>query len=338
MKVLVTGASGFLGSALVRRLVSEGEEVRALVRSAEKGVPLAVLGAEPVVGEITDRALLTGAMDGVSAVYHLAGRLFAPGVPASEYYRTHVEGTRTLLECCADTAIERFVHCSTTGVLGVTGESPADEERSPAPTNPYEDTKWQAEQLVRAETQRGLPAAVVRPGLVYGPGDLHLVGFFRSIQRGLFRPIGNEPVWLHPIYIEDLVEAMWRCSGDPRAIGQVFHVSGVEPVTLAFLASTIADSLGRNLPGGTIPLALARALAAAGDLLPTRVRPLAPLKKSRLEFLTNSRAYSVRKAERLLGFVAQTDLGHGIARTVSWYRDNGYLPAAPRRAALRRAA
>lgn len=338
MRALVTGASGFLGGNLVPRLLEEGEQVRVLVRSATKAAPLAALGAEVAVGEVTDRAVLSAALDGVEVIYHLAGRLFLPGVPTAEYYHTHVEGTRVLLECCEKQPVKRLVHCSTTGVLGTTGNRPADEETPPAPTNVYEATKWQAEQLVRAGIERGLPAAIVRPGLVYGPGDLHLLGFFRSIRRGLFRPIGAQPVWLHPIYVDDLVEAMWRCGQNPRATGECFHIAGREPVTIAALAATIASALGVDPPRGTIPMPAARALAVTGDLLPAGLKTLAPLTRSRLEFLTNSRVYTVHKAERLLGFLAQTDLPAGIARTADWYRSQHYLPAVGWLTALKGAA
>ena len=328
MRVLVTGATGFLGVNLVQRLLAGCESVRVLTRSAAKAALLAKQGADPVVGEITDRQTSSAALQGVEIVYHLAGRLFAPGVPAAEYYRTHVEGTRALLDCCREQpSLRRFVHVSTTGVLGVTGERPADESAPSAPTNAYEQTKWKAELLVREALQQGLPAVIVRPGLVYGPGDLHLLGFFRTIQRGLFRPIGSQPVWLHPIYVDDLIEAFLCCGQHPQAVGECFHMAGQKPVTIATLSSTIAAALGVAPPRGMIPLPPALAVAAVGDLLPARLKPLAPLTRSRLDFLTHSRVYDVTKAQQVLGFVAATDLPVGIAQTVAWYRQQGYLPA-----------
>lgn len=223
--------------------------------------------------------------------------------------------------------LERFVHCSTTGVLGATGDQPVDETAPLLPTNFYESTKAEAECLVRDAMAAGFPAAIIRPGLVYGPTDLHLLGFFRAVVRGQFRPIGRRSVWLHPIYIDDMTEALAVCGHHPAAVGECFHIAGRQPVMLADLAATIARCAGTPVPSGHIPLAAARAVAAVGDLLPARVKRSAPLSRSRLEFLTHSRVYDVSKAQRLLGFEAQVSLEAGIERSLAWYRQHGHLPA-----------
>jgi nucleoside-diphosphate-sugar epimerase len=327
LTVLVTGATGFLGTSLVRRLLAEGESVRMLARSAAKAKPLTDEGAEAVIGDITDPAAVSEAVDGATVVYHLAGRLFEPGVPAAEYRAIHVEGTKLLLERCQHATLERFVHCSTTGVLGVTGDGPADETAPYRPTNVYEATKAEAEQAVLDKSREGLPAVIARPGLVYGPGDLHLLPFFRTVLRRRFRPIGRRPVWLHPIYIDDTTEALLRCGKQADAVGECFHLAGQEPVSLARLAEAIARAGGRRLPRGHIPLTAAQAVALVGDRLPPNLKQSAPLTRSRLDFLTHSRVYDVRKAERVLGFAAATDLRTGAARSMAWYRAEGYLAA-----------
>jgi len=326
--VLVTGATGFLGSSLARRLLSHGARVRVLARSQEKAKPLADRGAQVVAGDITDRDAVRAAVDGAEVVYHLAGRLFVPGVPAGEYQRTHVEGTKLLLACCGNgSRPRRFVHCSTTGVLGVTGDQPADEMAPIRPTNIYEATKAEAEQAVRDMWRSGFPAVIARPGLVYGPGDLHLLPFFRAVLQRRFRPIGRREVWLHPIYIDDITDALVQCGKHDSALGECFHLAGRAPVPLADLASAIARAGGTRLPTGHIPLLAAQAVAVVGDRLPPDLRRSAPLTRSRLDFLTHSRMYDVTKAQRLLGFAAATDLPAGAARTMAWYRQRGFLPA-----------
>jgi nucleoside-diphosphate-sugar epimerase len=331
MKIaFVTGATGFLGTALVRRLMESGVAVRALVRSEARGSSLAAEGADTVVGEITDEAAIRLALNDVTVVYHLAGRLLAPDVPAEVYRKTHVDGTKLLLACCGEaSSVERLVHCSTTGVLGVTGDRRADETAPIRPTNVYEATKAEAELAVRERWRDGVPAVIARPGLVYGPGDLHLLPFFRAVLRGRFRPIGVKTVWLHPIYVDDLIEGLILCGMQDGAVGQCFHLAGQEPVPLAGLADAIALAGGRRLPAGHIPLPAARAMAAVGDRLPAGLRRSAPLTRNRLEFLTHSRVYDVNKARRVLEFAARTDLRSGTAQSVAWYRREGHLPTAP---------
>jgi nucleoside-diphosphate-sugar epimerase len=326
MTVLVTGATGFLGTSLVRRLLTDGERVRVLARSPAKARPLQEEGAEIVVGDVTDPAPVAAAVEGATKVYHLAGRLFMPGVPAGEYRRTHVEGTTLLVDSCQEqTSLRRFVHCSTTGVLGATGERAADESAPCRPTNVYEATKAEAELIIRERSRDGFPAVIARPGLVYGPGDLHLLPFFRAVLRGQFRPIGRRCVWLHPIYIDDMVDALVLCGERPEAAGECFHLAGREPVPLAGLAEAIARAGGTRMSRGYIPLPAARAIAILGDQLPANLRRSAPLTRGRLDFLTHSRMYDVTKAQRLLGFAATTDLPAGAARSVAWYRAEGYL-------------
>jgi nucleoside-diphosphate-sugar epimerase len=331
MTVLVTGATGFLGARLVRRLLRDGCRVRVLVRSAAKAQAFAGRGAEVVLGDITDADRLRLAADGATVIFHLAGRLFVPGVPAEQYHRTHVQGTEALLAACRRApSVSRFVHVSTTGVIGVTGDRPADETAPIRPTNVYEATKADAELAVRASWHDGFPAVIVRPGLVYGPGDLHLLPFFHSVLRRRFRPIGRRPVWLHPIYIDDLTDALILCGDHPRAAGECFNLAGPQPVSLAGLARAIARAAGTRPPAGHIPLTAARAAAWVGDQLPAGLKRSAPLTRSRLEFLTHSRVYDVAKATRLLGFSADTTLSTGTAETLAWYRREGYIPATAR--------
>src|SRR5262249_35830222 len=153
------GGTGFLGTALARRLLADDARVRVLARSAARAGELAALGAEITIGDIADQAAVRAAADGIRTVYHLAGPLLIPCTPAAGYYRAHVLGTETVLDCCARTpTFERLVHCSTTGVLGVTGEHPAAEDDPFRPVTHYERAKAAAEMEVRRRIEGGFPA------------------------------------------------------------------------------------------------------------------------------------------------------------------------------------
>src|SRR5437764_1153406 len=263
MTILVTGATGFLGSALVRELLRQKQHVRVLARDEKKARAQFGEAVTVIHGEITDAKQVQQAVDGATYIYHLAGHLYHPNIPAQVYRTTHVEGTRTLLAACQEQSqLKRIVHCSTTGVHGVTGKTPASEDAPFAPTNLYELTKLESELLaLKTYREQGLPVSVVRPGLVYGPGDLHLLGFFTAIQKGLFRVIDGGRALLHPVYIGDMTRAFQFCAESPRAIGRSYTIAGARPVTIRELATTIASALGRKLPAGNIPLWLAHLAA-----------------------------------------------------------------------------
>ncbi len=327
MTILVTGATGFLGSALVTELVKQGKQVRILARDEQKAREQFGEAVTVIAGEITDTHQVERAVDGATIIYHLVGRLYHPSVPTELYRQTHTEGTRVLLAACkGQSQLKRIVHCSTTGVHGATGTKPAAESASFAPTNPYEATKLEAELLaLQAYKEDGLPVSVVRPGLVYGPGDLHLLGFFASIKKGLFRVIDGGKALLHPIYIDDMTTAFLLCAEKPQAPGRSYNIAGERPVTISELATAIAHSLGKELPGGSIPLWLANLASDLFAITPGMQGERAPLTRSRVAFLTHSRVYNISQARTELSFAPAVDLEEGMKRTAEWYRKHGYL-------------
>src|SRR5579863_8816440 len=241
MTILVTGATGFLGSALVTELLKQQQPVRVLARDEARARAQFGDAVEIVVGEITEVAQVRRAVEGASIVYHFAGRLYHPSTPAELYYRTHVEGTHILLEACKNQGqLQRIVHCSTTGVHGVTGKTPAAEDAPFAPTNPYEETKLQGELLaLKAWQEDGLPVSVARPGLVYGPGDMHLLGFFSSIKKGLPCLIDGGKALIHPIYVDEMTTAFLLCAECPQATGHSYNFAGDHTVSFRERASAI---------------------------------------------------------------------------------------------------
>src|SRR5438132_8526856 len=239
MTIVVTGATGFLGSALVTELIRQKQPLRILARDEQRARAQFGDAVTVIKGDINDEEQVRRAVDGATIIYHLVGRLYHPSTPPELYYRTHVEGTRILLNACkGQSQLQRIVHCSTTGVHGETGRTPAAEDAPFAPTNPYEVTKLEAELLaLRACREQGLPVSVARPGLVYGPGDLHLLGFFSSIKKGLFRVIGGGNALLHPVYLDDMVTAFLLCAERTEAIGRSYNIAGERPVTIRELAT-----------------------------------------------------------------------------------------------------
>jgi len=324
--VLVTGAGGFIGRHLVSALRAGGTPVRALVRTSRDAAALSGPGVDVVVGDLNDEATTARVSGGVTAVYHLAGKLFQPGSDPRDYERLHVGATVRLFESCLDAGrLDFFLHCSTTGVHGPTGAVPAREDDPVSPQNAYERTKAVAEQAVRElARQRQAKLVIARPGLVYGPGDRHLLGWYRSIRDGYYRVVGPGTNHLHPIYIDDAIRATLLCPQRATPDGRAYHLVGPRPYTMRELSDAIGTAVGRAVPSWHLPGPVAWAAGAACELLPVPRQRL-PLSRTRVSFLMQNRAYDGSRAHDELGFEPQVPLGDGLARTVAWYREQGWL-------------
>jgi len=329
----VTGGTGFLGQPLVRALRSRGFQVRVLVRPRKGPVDDATvramrsMGVEIIWGDILDRSTLRAGVQDATWIFHLAGRLLVPGVAAREYEQLHIEGTRNLLMACTEVgSLRAIVHGSTTGVLGPTGTVVADEGMPLRPSNIYESTKAAGEQLAfELACRHGLPLVVARPALIYGPGDLHLLSWFRAIQLGHYRVVGRGDNLFHPIYIDDVVDGLLRCAQTLAAVGRAYHLVGARVLPIREMAEAIAQALSCSLPGWHVPLPAAMGLAALLKAVPGVPPARLPLTRGRVRFMTESRAYSGTRARDELGFVPQVDLETGLQRTVAWYQSKGLL-------------
>ena len=199
------------------------------------------------------------------------------------------------------------------------------DESSPlAPSNAYERSKALGEAVAAGFARDGLPLVVARPEFIYGPGDVHVLGLFRAIQRGLFFYIGDGTNTCHPTYVDDMVDGLLAClrRGAP---GGVYHIAGPRPLPFRELAETIAAALGVPPPRRRVPVPLAwlgaAGLEAAGKLLGRDV----PLSRTGVAFFSENRRSTYAKAERELGFVPRVELREGVERTVGWYRGEGLL-------------
>jgi nucleoside-diphosphate-sugar epimerase len=324
--VLVTGGTGFIGRHLVAALRAGGAAVRVIVRRASAARDIESLGAEPLLGDLLDPGVSARAVADVGDIFHLAGRLFSPGEPARAYERLHVEATATLLTAAAAAGcVGSFLLCSTTGVHGDTGERLAREDDPPRPGNAYERTKVRAEDKVRELARlAGMKAVIARPGLVYGPGDLHLLGWFRAIRNGHYRVIGTGRNRFHPIYIDDLIRGLTTASSVASPSCRAYHLVGSKPVTMRELSDAIGSAVGHAVSRTHLPRPLALAIGATLEALPVP-RSRLPLTRSRVRFMTSNRAYDGSRARQELGFTPQVELEEGLARTVAWYRDNQLL-------------
>jgi nucleoside-diphosphate-sugar epimerase/SAM-dependent methyltransferase len=321
---LVTGATGFTGSHLVRSLVADGERVRVIVRSSARAREVLPPAVEFLEGDLAAPATAARAMRGVRTVYHLAAVYREARHDAAEYQRVNVEASRLLLDAAVACGVGRFVHCSTVGVLGHIATPPGDERTAYSPGDVYQVSKYQGERLALSYRDR-LPLAVARPTAIYGPGDTRLLKMFRMVARRRFPLLGGGENYYHMVYVDDLVRGLRLLGTHPAAAGEMFILGGERYLKLRELTALIAEAAGVPAPRLRLP---ARPFQIAGTICEQLCVPLGiepPIHRRRIDFYTKSRAFSIEKASRLLGYRPEVDLEQGIRKTLDWYVAQGYI-------------
>jgi nucleoside-diphosphate-sugar epimerase len=324
-KILVTGATGFTGGHLCRKLVEQGHHVVAFVRSMQRAASLSKTGIECREVAITDREEVFRNFTGIAKVFHIAAAYRAEHTDRQEFFRVNVEATRNLLDAAKENGVDRFVHCSTVGVQGRIDDPPADEAYRFMPGDHYQQSKLDGELLACDYFAKGLPGAVVRPVGIYGPGDTRFLKLFKPINKGYFVMIGSGRSLYHMTYIDDLVQGFLLAGSHPNAIGEVFTIGGETYTTLAELVNCIADELGKPKPWLKVPYYPVYAASVACEKLCSLINIQPPLYPRRVEFFHLDRAFSIEKAKKMMGYRPAFSLKEGLSRTAAWYREMGLI-------------
>jgi nucleoside-diphosphate-sugar epimerase len=324
--VFVTGANGFVGSHLVRELLSKGHKVRALIRPQSDRSRVNDLPIEWVTGDLDDANALAEGCAGARWVIHSAARVKAPDLEA--YRHANATGTANLLDAAlqASAQIERFVFVSSMAAGGpATAGWPRVESDPDDPQTPYGISKLEGEMLVRAHADR-LPVSIVRAPAVYGPGDTEVLGFFQAVDWHLKPIFSRCPSRLSIVHVADLVEGILRVAGSPAAAGETFYIAESEQYDMATMEDLIQASLDTWAVRVRIPKPLLMGIATvcewvgkAGGFTPKLNR-----NKAR-DFLQTDWTCSVEKAETILDFRAKIPFARGARQTVEWYRAKGWL-------------
>lgn len=326
MKVLVTGATGFTGSRLARRLLDEGNEVRVLVRNKSGLQKLGIETCDVVVGDIADPLAVLEAASGTEAIFNLAALYRTAGVPDQAYWDVHVRGTENVVRAAREVGVKQLIHCSTVGVHGHIARPPADEDYPFAPGDLYQKSKLEGELTARRfGRESGIPVTVIRPCAIYGPGDLRLLKLFKMAARKRPVILGSGEIFYHMVHVDDLVQGFMLTLGNPRAFGEVFIIGGSECKTLNELVRIMAGCMGHFGDIVHLPVKPVRWLSGIVEdvCIPLGIEP--PIYRRRVDFFTKSRCFSIRKAETMLGFRPAIPIEEGIRRTLDWYVQEGYL-------------
>lgn len=314
MKILVTGATGFVGRFLCSRLLAEGWSVRGTVLASESPDTL-LTGVDPVAVEpLGPDTPWSHALGGVDTVIHLAARVHIMDDPSAdpltEFRKVNKEGTEQLAREAVRAGVKRLVFISTVKVNGEESAVPYTEDSPAQPSDPYGVSKWEAEQSLRQiESDYGLEVVVVRPTLVYGPGvKANFLNMMKAVSRGLPLPLASIRNRRSLVYVGNLVDALAVCAKKTAAAGQTFLVSDGEDVSTPQLITGTARALGVSARLMPFPPTLMR--------LAGRVTG----KNAAVDRLLGSLTVDSSKIRRELGWVPPFTMEQGLMKTALWFK------------------
>jgi len=327
MRVLVTGGTGFTGTALVKRLIEQGHAVVAL--DYQEGLQCDVLrahGAKIVIGSVTDQQAVERSMNGVELVFHLAAAFRELNKPNSYYDKVNVGGTRVVLAAARRHGVRKFIYCSTCGVHGNVDHPPANEDAPIQPADYYQRTKYEAEPIVTQETGQGLETVILRPAAIYGPGDPErFFMIFKRVSRGTFPMFGSGRTLYHPLYVDNLVDAFLLCMPPGAGNGRAYLIADGSYYPIEEIVKAVARALGVPV---RIPHYPVLPVVVLGHVVEKACKPFGlapPIFPRRVDWYRQNRAFDTSRAKGELGYVPQVHLEEGLRRTGIWYRQMGYL-------------
>ena len=325
MTVLVTGANGFLGSNLARRLRTDGHPVRGLVRSTADTSFLDGVDVEIVRGDLADLGALRRGMAGVDVVHHVAG-LASDWAPVDAFVAANVTGVENVLAVARECGVRRIVHVSSAAVHGFSGYRDRCEcDPTPETPFPYVETKRRGELLALAATHEDGPEVVaVRPGNVYGPRDrVTSLPLLRAMESGWMGVIDRGRYLTCPTYVENLVDALAVAATRTGVAGRAFLVTDGLEITWREWLDELAAALGIRPPRVSVPKGVARVVAGGfeGVYRAFGVRSAPPLTRYRIANGGNDYHFAIDRARDELGWEPRVGVTEACARTAAWYRE-----------------
>ena len=314
--ILVTGGTGFIGRHLLEKLVSSGCAVRALVRRQ----PPPQLAVETVHADLVTGEGLEKALEGADTVIHLAG--ITKALRPEDYYQGNARATENLARALPEHEI-RLVHVSSLAAVGPsTGGKVVTEDTEPHPFTHYGRSKLEAERVVRALRP---DAVIVRPPVVYGPRDTGLLAVLRPIARGFSLAIGGSERFYSVVFVKDLVEGLLAAAHEQHAAGRTYFLAHPEPMSWSSLISTAGRLMGRSPAVLRVPPVVARAVGYGAEVWSQVTRKPGIVSREKVDEAQCTWTCDPARAAAELGFEARTPLETGLAETLAWYKEAGWL-------------
>lgn len=326
MRIFVTGATGFVGGHLLRELTGRGHSINALVRTRKKAEPLEMFIDRLVVGDLFNRRALIEGMADADAVIHAAGLLAARRT--ATLWQVNVEGTKQLLRVASEVGggLRRFVQISSIAAAGPSrpGE-PITEEHPPQPVSVLGETKLAAEREVWTHTE-AFEVVILRPPIVYGPGDKETFAIFKMVHDGSVWTVGHPRLQLSVLFVTDLANGIADALETPAAANEVFFLASDARPGFVELIHAIEEALGTRARIRTVPRFAARAVAAGADGWRLFRGSSSLLNRDKInELLAPGWLCSTQKAKHLLGWEPAVGIREGIRQAAEWYFERGWL-------------
>ena len=318
--ILVTGGTGFIGSHLVDRLLAQGQSVRCLVRRTGQFERIPV---EVVRGDLVTSDNLTHALRDVDTVIHLAG--VTKAFRTADYYAGNLQATENLARAITRQRHPiRLVHVSSLAAIGPGQDAtPVAEDAEPHPIAHYGKSKLEGERVLRAIMPQ---AVIVRPAVVYGPRDTDVFQILKSVSQGVVPRIAGGERWVSAIYVNDLVEGIIAASCAPNATGRAFFLAHPEPVSWSGFVAIAAKIMGRKPRVLTVPAPVAYAVGYGAELWARLIRKPGIVSRDKIaETRCPYWICDTSRAKNEIGFKATTPISDGLAMTLAWYREAGWL-------------
>ena len=324
-RVLVTGAGGFIGSHLVDDQLAKGRRVTAFDINLDRLAHQADNeNCRLVTGDIRNTELLESLLPGQQIVFHLASAHLEVNKPPEYFEEVNVTAVGRLVELCERHEVQRLVHCSSVGVFGSLESLPADESSPCRPTIAYEKTKLAGEQALR-RTVQDLDYVIVRPAWVYGPRCLRTLKLLQAIKRKKFIKVGFRKTYRHPIYISDMLDGFEKAATVPDARGETIIIAADEALRLDSLIEEVARAVGAELRPITVPLTIMWPACFVVEQVWGVMGKEPPFSTRSLKFFTESSAFDISKAKKLLGFQPRMGIREGMELTAKQFTDEGLL-------------
>lgn len=312
-KVLIVGATGFIGRNLTEKLSRKKCQVSILLRNKKDIIRFSNLDAKFFVGSLSSIAKLKQATKNIDIVFNCSGALPHHRLSDNLYKKTNVDGVKNLMDVCLKNKVKLVVHLSTVGIYGNISKNTS-ELSVPKPVDVYSKSKLAGDEIVYLYRKKGLKTVIIRPTIAYGPGDTRpaIFGMVKLIKYNLFVPIGSGKNFFHTVFIDNLIQAIILSATKKSAVNEDFIIGDIPCPRARTLWSKIAKNLGKKL----LPVYVPKFMAYLG---------LGLFFKRQVNFLSENKKYNTSKAVRLLNYKPKVSLTIGVKKTILWYKMQGLI-------------